>query len=64
MHENCPQGPKSWCGYQRNSSKYKHKHGLPDAVVEFIRPVLEDLADEELLGRCIHGKTQNVNENE
>ena len=41
---------------------YKHKHGLPTSVVKFIKPVFEDLSDEKLLRKCLHGKTQNVNE--
>lgn len=63
MHNNCPRGPESWCGYQRDRTAYKHRNGLPDAVVEFVRPVFDDLADVELLRRCLHGKTQNSNEN-
>ena len=62
-HHCCSQGPESWCGFQRDQATYKHKKGLPDAVVKYIQPVFEDLADEELLKRCLHGKTQNVNEN-
>uniref|UniRef100_A0A0B7BM13 Uncharacterized protein n=1 Tax=Arion vulgaris TaxID=1028688 RepID=A0A0B7BM13_9EUPU len=39
-----------------------HKNGLPDAVIKFIETVFKDLVDENLLRKCIHGKTQNTNE--
>ncbi|KAK6970916.1 forkhead box protein k1 [Biomphalaria glabrata] len=51
-----------WCGYLKDPSSYKHKNSLPRSVVEFIRPIFNDLADEKLLSRCLHGKTQNANE--
>ncbi|RUS86796.1 hypothetical protein EGW08_005456 [Elysia chlorotica] len=44
MHDNCPEGPESWCGFKRDKASYKHKNGLPDAVVEYIKPVFDDLA--------------------
>ena len=31
-------------------------------MLKFLRPVFEDLSKEELLKRCLHGKTQNANE--
>uniref|UniRef100_A0A0B7BPB7 Uncharacterized protein n=1 Tax=Arion vulgaris TaxID=1028688 RepID=A0A0B7BPB7_9EUPU len=39
-----------------------HKNGLPDAVIKFIETVFKDLVDENLLRKCIHGKTQNNTE--
>lgn len=30
--------------------------------MEEVRPTFEDLSDEKLLKRCLHGKTQNPNE--
>ena len=62
MHDLCPEGPNSWCKYKADPENYKHKNGLPLAVVNFIKPVFEDLADEKLLEKCLHGKTQNSNE--
>lgn len=62
MHEGCPEGPDSWCKYKTDPENYKHKKGLPKPIVEFIKPVFEDLANEKLLKKCLHGKTQNVNE--
>jgi hypothetical protein len=59
-HTGCP--VNSWCKYKLNPDKYTHKNGLPQAVMDFIRPVFTDLAKEDLLRRCLHGKTQNNNE--
>lgn len=58
-HEICP---SQWCRYKQDPSTYKHKHGLPDAVVKVVEPIFKDLADESLLRKCLHGKTQNNNE--
>ena len=58
----CPNGEKSWCGYKRDQSTYKHKNGIPKCIVDFIKPVFDDLSNKELLSKCTHGLTQNVNE--
>uniref|UniRef100_A0A0B7BM11 Mutator-like transposase domain-containing protein n=1 Tax=Arion vulgaris TaxID=1028688 RepID=A0A0B7BM11_9EUPU len=57
-HGGCPND--SWCKYKLNPEKYRH--GLPQAVMDFIQPVFTDLANEDLLRKCLHGKTQNSNE--
>ena len=31
-------------------------------MLKILRPIFEDLSKEELLKRCLHGKTQNANE--
>ena len=31
-------------------------------MLKILRPVFEDLSKEELLKRCLHGKTENFNE--
>ncbi|KAK3770056.1 hypothetical protein RRG08_043214 [Elysia crispata] len=59
-HTLCP--TDSWCKYKNDPEAYKHKNGLPDSVVECVKPILEDLADENFLKKCLHGKTQNNNE--
>ncbi|KAG1662100.1 4-coumarate--CoA ligase-like 9 [Nymphon striatum] len=41
---------------------YKHIKGLPDPVMGFIQPVFDSLSSTELLGKCLHGKSQNTNE--
>ena len=52
----------SRCKYKLNPDAYKHKHVLPTSVVQFIKPVFEDLSNGNLLKKCVHGKTQNNNE--
>ncbi|KAI8764665.1 lipoyltransferase 1, mitochondrial [Biomphalaria glabrata] len=37
-----------WCKYKLDPNSYKHKNGLPEAVIAFLEPVFEDLANEEL----------------
>ena len=62
MHQNCPDGDDTWCKFKLDPQNYKHRHGLPLTIRDFIRPVFKDLASEELLSKCLHGKTQNANE--
>ena len=61
----CPTGDNTWCKYNKsinNSSQYKHKNSLPEPVMLAIKSIYRDLSDENLLKRCLHGKTQNPNE--
>ena len=44
------------------TSDYEHSHPLPRAVADTIFLIFEDLSDEDLLKRCLHGGTQNQNE--
>jgi hypothetical protein len=65
QHGLCPKGEDSWCKYNRSlvtGETYDHKHSLPPAVMEGIKGVFKDLADENLLKKCLHGRTQNCNE--
>ncbi|GBO46666.1 hypothetical protein AVEN_137065-1 [Araneus ventricosus] len=63
MHGQCPD---SWCKFQRAVSrgiKYSgNEKGLPKAVMKIVQPVYMKLCDQELLKKCLHGKTQNANE--
>jgi len=56
----------SWCQYQRdkinNTTLYKSKGELPVEVRKAILPIYTDLCKEEMLRKCLHGKTQNCNE--
>ena len=65
-HTHCPDGPKSWCGYKRDKASgrdtYKPGAGLPLNIVAKIKPTYNDLSSSDLLGKCLHGKTQNQNE--
>ncbi|KAL7291527.1 hypothetical protein TKK_0014783 [Trichogramma kaykai] len=66
-HSFCPTGQDSWCEWQKakatNTHKtYKHKHSLPKAIMEKIKPVFTTLSKPELLERCVGGYNQNSNE--
>ena len=68
-HKFCPQLPHSWCKYQADKltvqKTYKERISIPEAAVsEIIKPIFGagDLGSDELLRKCLHGETQNVNE--
>ena len=67
-HQYCPRTPDTWCKYQRDKHTgetiYKSKINIPLAVRNIITPIFshEDLAPGALLGKCLHGQTQNANE--
>ena len=62
----CPAGPDSWCKYQcdqaNNTNLYKPGKGLHQQVLLDAKKVFLDLSKDDLLSRCLHGKTQNQNE--
>ena len=64
-HELCPKEEQSWCKYNRGlqkGGKYTHHYSLPLPVMELIKPIFRDFASPELLKKCLHGQTQNLNE--
>ena len=70
QHEHCPQGPESWCWYNRErangvphpSRTTDQSTFLNEKVAEHIKVVYERLSNPELLNRCLLGRTQNPNE--
>ena len=66
-HENCPTGADSWCEWRKaeaaNQLKtFKHPPRLIDEQIEkHIRPIYQDLSNNDLLTRCLGGHTQNEN---
>ena len=66
LHDHCPSGASSWCGYKRDQANktktYKHGAGLPLDIIAKIKPIYIRLSSDELLKKCLHGKTQNQNE--
>ena len=68
MHELCPPGPDSWCGFQRDIATgldiYKHHNPLAQRLLNVIELLFgeDDLGSEALLRRCVDGYTQNVKE--
>ena len=60
QHHMCPSD--GWCEYNKNPTDYTHSHGLPQTILDLIEPIYEDLANPQLLSKCLHGGTQNPNE--
>lgn len=61
-HDSCDE---SWCKFKQaaNENKpYHHKNSLDEAVMELIKPTFNALTAQDLLKKCLHGRTQNVNE--
>ena len=65
-HVHCPAGADSWCTYQldiaNKTNLYVHGKGLPDEVIKHVKPIFDSLSNDQLLSKCLHGKTQNQNE--
>ena len=65
-HGFCPPGKDSWCKYQTDkvTGKQTHKNRiyLPGRMHKIIQPIFINLSSNELLNKCVHGETQNVNE--
>lgn len=66
MHGQCPVGANSWCKFRRaefsGSTLNEKSKGLPLTVINAIKKTYMDLCNQELLQRCLHGRTQNANE--
>ena len=58
-HDYCPEGPTSWCRYQKANSAGDadaFRHGAPriaPSCMQACKPVFESLTEEALLTRCI-----------
>ena len=60
----CPRDVNTWCKYwqsQNNGTRYEEKKGVPETI-KVLRPIFDNFAKDELLAKCLHGKTQNNNE--
>ncbi|GFW80259.1 uncharacterized protein TNCV_65911 [Trichonephila clavipes] len=66
MYGQCPLGSESWCAYQGAQSAgkvfYDKNSGLPKSIINKIKLTYLQLCDQNLLRKCLHGKTQNANE--
>ncbi|KAJ8878810.1 hypothetical protein PR048_019396 [Dryococelus australis] len=67
QHGLCPKGAESWCKYKRAKTIgecYKHADhfNIPRVVVKEMKPIFRDLSEPELLKKCLHGRTQHLNE--
>lgn len=66
VHSLCPPALNTYCKCRKAEvagklDALKHKHSVSEAVLEVIKPIFRDLAHPDLLKKCLHGKTQNVN---
>ena len=61
LYHHCPDGPDSWCRFKQdranNTNLYKAGPGLPDNIIELIKPIYKRLSADTLLS-----KTQNQND--
>ncbi|GFV47413.1 uncharacterized protein TNCV_4830691 [Trichonephila clavipes] len=64
QHGFCPSDTDTWCKFKKAEllRETYHENSLPVDVVKAMRPVFRDLANPELLKKCLHGGTQNPNE--
>lgn len=65
QHHLYPDTDDTWCKYSKSlkaNTPFAQTKSLPMAVILEIEPIYEDLTQEKLLERCLHGKTQNQNE--
>ena len=66
LHHHCPDGPDSWCRFKQGktnqTSNYAPGPGLPDDIFGLVKPIFLRLSSNELLSKCLDGKTQNQNE--
>ena len=54
----------SWCKFNHDEANNTttYKPGLPLSVVLKVKPAFDELSDEKLLRKCLHGLTQNQKE--
>ncbi|GFV61963.1 uncharacterized protein TNCV_4107671 [Trichonephila clavipes] len=66
MHGHCPTGTDSWCKFQKAKALAKiftaKAPGLPQNILNIVKPHYFKQCDQKLLEKCLHGLTQNVNE--
>ena len=65
-HQYCPRNDSSWCKYQKckvTGEEFKgDRINIAEPIYQLIRPLWLRLSDNELLEKCLHGRTQNFNE--
>ena len=68
VHHMCPEGENSWCSYNKakaGNELDEYKHGfnpIPQAIVQLLKPIYNQLDSRLLLSLCLFGHTQNANE--
>ena len=62
----CPERKDSWCNFHQDrasgTSTYMPVPGLPLDIVMKLKPIFEEISDESVLEKCLHGETQKQNE--
>ena len=65
-HKYCPNVADTWCRYQKSINEGADFQGdrvnIGENIYQLIRPVWLRLSEKELSEKCLHGRTQNVNE--
>ena len=70
-HELCPTGVDSWCFFQEALAKHQvpgphdklvHTPLNEKKLTPHLMPIYKRLSEDQLLSRCVSGKTQNANE--
>ena len=65
-HKYCPKEAGTWCKYQKSRLTGENFKGdrinISEPIYKLIRPLWLKLSDNMLLEKCLHGRTQNVNE--
>ncbi|XP_028412728.1 uncharacterized protein LOC114535641 [Dendronephthya gigantea] len=66
LYHHCPDGPESWCRFKQDKANQTNNYipgpGLPDDIIGLVKPIFLRLSSNELLSKCLDGKTQNQNE--
>ena len=66
QHRFCPVSENTWCKWQHSkitgTETCRNKINLPKWLHSILKPIFVDLSSDELLMKCLHGRTQNANE--
>ncbi|GFW83687.1 uncharacterized protein TNCV_668001 [Trichonephila clavipes] len=66
MHGQCPTRTDSWCKFQKAKALGKiftaKAPGIPQNILNIVKPHYFKLYDQNLLEKCLHGLTQNAND--
>ncbi|KAJ8043442.1 hypothetical protein HOLleu_10523 [Holothuria leucospilota] len=65
QHHLCSTSETLWCPFQKanaTGAEFKHKHSIPESVMEAIKPIYVRLSADELLKKCLDFISQNGNE--
>ena len=65
-HRFCPQSRDTGCKWQydklKGTNTYKSHISIPKWIHNILKPIFMDLPSDTLLRKCLHDKTQNINE--